>query len=281
MPAPFRARSSLLSVRRPQLVASDTFGGRQRSNACVRKVFEHVWNEVHGDGAHDPSFNWDDATNAMVGGDRKFGNWDDGAMAGTRRKFGLMIKNGSEGMDMAKLDGLTVTREGDSTKGRADDVAVNVHDHIFRHDRITPGNPDPAGDPPCINLKVVKQQQKGEPKSVILVDGRTLPPPRNAGSSEAGWSIHRNRVRPSGKASGLDQKLLVDGLESCDVSTLVDFLAEDYALGLSSWLKEPPPPGSGTRSSLPRTIATTSCAINVLGCSRQTCGTSAAASAAT
>ena len=86
-----RALLFFLSVGRPQLVASDTFGGRQRSNACVRKVFEHVWNEVHGDGAHDPSFNWDDATNAMVGGDRKFGNWDDGAMAGTRRKFGLMI----------------------------------------------------------------------------------------------------------------------------------------------------------------------------------------------
>ena len=51
---------------------------------CVRKVFKYVWNQVHG--AQGPSFKWDDA--AKVNGDRK---------------FGLMLKNGSEWADMIEL----------------------------------------------------------------------------------------------------------------------------------------------------------------------------------
>ena len=184
----------------------------------MRKVFKYVWNQVHG--AQGPSFKWDDA--AKVNGDRK---------------FGLMLKNGSEWADMIELK-ITVTREGGgSAKIRADDPNVNVYDHIFQHDRIRLRNPNPAGPPQEVLLKVAKQQ-RGEPLSVIAVDGTgTLAPPKNTGSSETGWSVHRNRVRPSGKARGLDNKLLKDGLESYDICTLVAFLAEDYALGLSRWLK--------------------------------------------
>ena len=152
-----------------------------------RQVFVHVWNIVHSD------FPWDDA--AMV---------DHGVPAASVRKFGLMIKQGSEwAAPMVELP-FTVTIMADGTlQATTGNARVYTDNHVKPNDRIRLVNPDPAATPPHLNLIVGKRNGKGLPDQEVHLDlarmklAESLSHGGGGGSTQ--WKLHRNAVRKASK----------------------------------------------------------------------------------
>ena len=107
-----------------------------------------------------------------------------------------------------------------------------MHDHLKQGDLIRLVNPNPAGVPQHVDLKVAKAP-KGPPvpgaaTTLARTPAKTAPM-KNTGKAQPGWKVHRNTVRPSSKvpdSKTVEGKLLHGGLSQHDLTALSGFMTD-------------------------------------------------------